>query len=157
MKLLTYSLCFVVVFCYVSHAQNYYVKNESNPRDGSFAVYMVNNYVTPQLQLSAGIIQTSSGERMHILASHYTGYDRFGAQSIHLTIDNETITLDRIVNRQRNNNHEVVGFKTDRELLRKLGNAQNITMHLRGNWSIEQEIDRDHIRRFGEFYYKHMR
>ncbi len=157
MKFQTFVLFFIVVFSCAANAQNYYVKNEINPRDGSSAVYMVNNYVTPQLQLSAAVIQTRSGNRVHILACHYSGYDRFGAHTLHLFIDDEKITLDRIINRQRKNNNDIVGFEITGDLLRKLGHARTVRMHLRGNWSIEQDIDPLHIRRFGEFYNQHMR
>jgi len=157
MKLKIFVMFLSVVLTYTTNAQNYFVKNESNPRDGSSMVYMVNNYIADDLQLSAGIIETGSGNRIHILASHYTGYDRFSAQTIRLYVDSETIMLDRVVNRQRRNNHEIVGFEISDDVLRKLGNAQKVSIHLRGNWSIEKDIDRVHIRRFGEFYSKHMR
>jgi hypothetical protein len=157
MKIHTFVLFLIVVFSHAAIAQNYYVKNESNPRDGSSVVYMVNNYITPQLQLSAGIVQTRSGNSTHILASHYTGHDRFNAHTMYLYIDGERITVDRIVNRQRNDKNEIVGFEISGDVLRKLGHAQNIRLHLRGNWSIEQDIDQVQIRRFGEFYNTYMR
>lgn len=157
MTVITFVLFFILVYPNGAYAQNYYVKNEKNPRDGSSAVYMVNNYITPQLQLSAAVIQTRSGSRVHILASHHSGYDRFGAHTLHLFIDNEPVTLDRVINRRRDNNTEIVGFKISEDLLRKLGNAQSLRVHVRGNWSIEQDIDRQHIQRFKEFYTRHMR
>ncbi len=157
MKLNILVLFFSVVLTYTSNAQNYFVKNESNPQDGSSMVYMMNNYITENLQLAAGIVETRSGNRMHILASHYKGYDRFAGQTLELVIDGEEITLDRIVNRQQHSNYEIIGFEINSDLLRKLGNAQEARLHLQGNWSIESDIDRVHIRRFGEFYSEHMR
>lgn len=157
MKLYSILLLLIVGFSQTTYTQQYYVKNDLNSRDGFSAVYMVNNYITPQLQLSAGIVKTITGNKLYILASHYSGYDRFGAKKIHIFIDGEEITVDRIVNRQRQNNHEIVGFEISSDLLKKLGSARNIRMQVRGNWSIEQDIDQLHIRRFGDFYNQHMR
>jgi len=157
MKRIILTLIPIVVLCNVANSQNYFVKNESNPRDGSTIVYMANNYIAPELQLSAGIIETRTGNRRHILASHYTGYDRFSGHTLYLYIDGEKVILDRIANQQRRGNHEIVGFEISSDLLRMLGDAQNVRIHFRGNWSIEREIDREHIRRFGEFYSQHIR
>jgi len=146
----------IIVSTQISFSQQYFVKNESNSQDGFSAVYMVNNYITPQFQLSAGIIETITGNTKYILACQYSGYDRFGARKIHIYLDDDEIIVDRIISQQRHNYHEIVGFEINSELLKKLGDARNIRMKVRGNWSIDQDIDQLHIRRFGEFYNQHI-
>lgn len=74
-----------------------------------------------------------------------------------LIIDGEKIILDTIINTQRRRNYEIVGFEVTRDILRKLGHAERVRLHVRGNWSIEREIDQVVIKRFGEFYFQHMR
>ncbi len=156
-KIQTILLFLIIGLTQITFTQQYYVKNESNSPDGFSAVYMVNNYITPHFQLSAGIVETISGDKIYILASYYSGYDRFGARKLHIFIDDAEITVDRIVNRRQQNNHEIVGFEISRDLLKKLGSARNIRMQVRGNWLIEQDIDQLHIRRFGDFYNQHTR
>jgi hypothetical protein len=147
----------VLVITLDAYAQNYYVKYDTNPRNGASATFMVNNFIAPQLQLAAGVVRNPSGEDVHILASHYTGYDRFSARTLHLVIDGEEIVLDTIIDSQRRRNNEIAGFQISEDVLRKLGTARNVRIALRGNWLIEKEIDGIHIERFAEFYTNHTR
>ena len=157
MKRIVSILFLVLILGDTGHGQSYYVKSESNPRDGSASVYMVNNFITPQLELSAGIIRSPNGSNVYLLTSHYSGYDRFSAHSLRLSVDGEVVTVNEIVNIRRRPNSEIVAFRISEDQFTKLGNAQKIRIYLRGNWSIEKEMDEENVQRFRDFYHTHMR
>ena len=157
MKLYTGVLLFLAGITCIASAQEYFVKDERNLQHGFSAVYMVNNYVAPRLQLSAGMIERATGNRQYVLASHYNGQHRLRAREIRMQIDGEVVILDRIVNRQYTDNNEIVGFEISGDILKKIGTADRVRVQIRGNRFIEKEIDRIYISRFGDFYRQHLR
>jgi hypothetical protein len=157
MKRIVSILFLVLILGYTGHGQSYYVKNESNPRDGSSAVYMVNNFLTPQLELSAGIIRSPNGSNEYLLTSHYSGYDRFSAHSLRLSVDGEILDVKEIVNIRRRPNSEIVAFRISEDQFLKIGTAHRISIYLKGNWSIELDMEQKNVQRFRDFYHTHMR
>jgi hypothetical protein len=137
-------------------AQNYCVQQERDIFSGTYTTFMLNNYVSRELELAGGAVRQRNGELTYLLAVHYVGAGSLNPRALEISIDETTFRLDTVVRRLRRGTSEIVGFSVSPEIFNLIGNGNGVSVKLYGDRTIERFLDETVSERFKNFYDTHI-
>jgi hypothetical protein len=156
-KVIQKAMIFLLFFTTDLWAQNYCVQQERDIYSGISTTFMLNNYVSRELELAGGAVRQRNGELTYLLAVHYVGSGTLNPRSLEISIHETTFRFDTVVRRSRRGSSEIAGFSVSPEIFRLLGNGNGVSVKLYGDRTIEQNLDETVSERFKNFYETHIR